>query len=502
MQAIEPFFLTTPLYYVNAQPHLGSAYTTIAADAIARFHRLLGDKVILLTGVDEHGGKIEATAKTRELNPQEHCDEITQSFLTLWQDLKISYNFFSRTTNPKHKQKVQAFFQKVQAKGDIYEADYKGLYCLACEDFKSERELLEGKLCSTHLTPVQEYAETNLFFALSKYTEPLKTFFRENPDFVKPAFRKHEIEALLAEGLRDFPISRRGVKWGIEVPDKPEQTIYVWFDALLGYLSPFSDEDNPRASLHLIGKDILRFHALYWPAMLMSAELPLPKMVFGHGFLTMEGEKMGKTRGNVIYPHDLLYRFGIDAMRFYFLFSVPFGQDGDYSEKVFVQTVNAYLANRLGNLFSRVIKLKSTYKLEELTEAQLAMSSLRESLETLPAQVKACMEELDLSGALGLIFAAVDAMNLLLTEQKPWTLLKSAPDSAEYNAGSVAVQEVFQGLFVVAQLLCPFMPSLGEKMLAVFGLTEPRPWAEIAWKSRFTLDSTLESLALFSRIEG
>ncbi|EEF33920.1 methionine-tRNA synthetase, putative [Ricinus communis] len=295
--AAETFVLTTPLYYVNAPPHMGSAYTTIAADAIARFQRLLGKKVIFVTGTDEHGEKIAAAAAACGSSPSEHCDVISQDYRTLWKDLEISYDKFIRTTDPKHEAIVKEFYSRVLANGDIYRADYEGLYCVNCEEYKDAKELLDNNCCPMHLKPCIERKEDNYFFALSKYQKLLEETLTENPNFVQPSFRLNEVQSWIKSGLKDFSISRASVDWGIPVPNDNKQTIYVWFDALLGYISALSeDKEQPNlqnavssgwpASLHLIGKDILRFHAVYWPAMLMSAGLGLPKMVFGHGFLT------------------------------------------------------------------------------------------------------------------------------------------------------------------------------------------------------------------------
>jgi methionyl-tRNA synthetase len=509
----QKFFLTTPLYYVNAEPHIGSAYTTIAADSICRFWKLYGFDVCLLTGVDEHGGKIEATALGRGVSPQEHCDEITQKFQELWAKLNINYQKFSRTSSQKHNKLVQAFFERVKANGDIYQAQYKGLYCLACEDFKNERELLEGKLCQIHHTPVQEYAENNYFFKLSKYSDRLVGFFKENPEFIGPKFRLHEINTWIEEGLKDFPISRRSVKWGVPIPGDDEQTIYVWFDALLGYLSPFYYESDDNyfdvlpaywpASVHLIGKDILRFHAVYWVAMLMSAQLPLPKRLFGHGFLTKDGEKMGKTRGNILVPNELIERFGIDAVRFYFLFNIPFGQDGDYTDQSFIETVNAYLANRLGNLFSRVLKLVENnlngqvptgYKLDQNSEiAKLSLA--------LPEKLKTQIENFELHAGLVSVFEVVDKLNLNLTEVKPWNLFKQDKQEAK-NKAIVCLIETLESLRIVANLLEPFIPSLAEKMLAIYGLTKANTWEELQKWNYLQPGQKLQNPGpLFSRIE-
>nr|GEV41246.1 methionine--tRNA ligase, chloroplastic/mitochondrial [Tanacetum cinerariifolium] len=368
-QQVEPYVLTTPLYYVNAPPHMGSAYSTIAADSIARFQRLIGKKVIFITGTDEHGEKIAtAAAAAGGSSPNDHCDTISQSYRALWKDLDISYDKFIRTTDPKHEAIVEEFYSKVLANGDIYRADYEGLYCVSCEEYKDEKELLENNCCPMHLKPCVSRKEDNYFFALSKYQKRLEEILEQNPDFVQPVYRLNEVQNWMKSGLRDFSISRASVDWGIRVPNDPKQTIYVWFDALLGYISALSqDQEQPSlqtaissgwpASLHLIGKDILRFHAVYWPAMLMSAGLSLPKTVFGHGFLTKDGMKMGKSLGNTLEPNELVQRFGPDAVRYFFLREVEFGNDGDYSEERFINIVNAHLANTIGNLLNRTLGL-------------------------------------------------------------------------------------------------------------------------------------------------
>ncbi len=508
---MQKFYLTTPLYYVNAEPHIGSAYPTVAGDAICRFWRLAGLDVCFLTGVDEHGGKIEATAQSQGLDPQTHCDQITAKFKQLWQKLDINYQKFARTSSEKHNEVVKAFFERVKAKGDIYQAEYKGLYCLACEDFKNERELLEGGLCPIHHTKVQEYSENNYFFALSKYENKLKEFFKANPDFIQPKFRINEIETWLSEGLKDFPISRRSVKWGIPIPEDGEQTIYVWFDALLGYLSTLYENfdgnfdklpDYWPADVHLIGKDILRFHAVYWVAMLMSADLPLPKKLFGHGFLTKDGEKMGKTRGNIIVPEDLIERFGVNAFRFYFLFNIPFGADGDYSEKAFKELVNAYLANRLGNLFSRVLKLCETHWESKVPDIKLDENSpIAQKSLTLPAKVKEHIQNLNINSALEAIFALVDDLNLNLSEVKPWNLFKETDPNSK-NCANLALIETLESLRIVSNLLEPFIPELAGRMLSVFGLENTDSWENLTKWSYLRPNTQLSHCGvLFSRIE-
>ncbi|KAH7548070.1 hypothetical protein JRO89_XS14G0062200 [Xanthoceras sorbifolium] len=430
----DPFVLTTPLYYVNAPPHMGSAYTTIAADAIARFQRLLGKKVIFITGTDEHGEKIAAAAAAAAASgssPSEHCDVISQSYKTLWKDLDISYDKFIRTTDPKHEAIVKEFYSRVLANGDIYKADYEGLYCVNCEEYKDEKELLENHCCPIHLKPCVARKEDNYFFALSKYQKSLEETLTQNPDFVQPSFRLNEVQSWIKSGLRDFSISRASVDWGIPVPNDTKQTIYVWFDALLGYISALSEDKDQSnlqtavssgwpASLHLIGKDILRFHAVYWPAMLMSAGLSLPQKVFGHGFLTKDGMKMGKSLGNTLEPYELVHNFGPDAVRYFFLKEVEFGNDGDYSEERFINTVNAHLANTIGNLLSRTLGLlrkncQSTLVVDSTIAAE--GSSLKDTVEKLIENARVHYENLSLSSACEAVVEIGNAGNSYIDEQ-------------------------------------------------------------------------------------
>ncbi|MEM8603062.1 MAG: methionine--tRNA ligase, partial [Cyanobacteria bacterium P01_H01_bin.121] len=326
-----PFAVTTPLYYVNDVPHVGSAYTTMAADALARFMRLQGRPTLLITGTDEHGQKIQRTAEKAGRSPQAHCDLIVKGFEDLWGKLDIQFDRFSRTTASKHEAIVREFFGRVQAQGDIYLGQQQGWYCVACEEFKEERDLLENKHCPIHTNQAVEWRdEGNYFFRLSKYQDRLLELYDAQPDFIQPASRRNEVLSFVKRGLQDFSISRVNMDWGFPVPNDPDHTLYVWFDALLGYVTALlNPDDQPTLenalsywwpiNLHLIGKDILRFHAVYWPAMLMSADLPLPKQVFGHGFLTKDGQKMGKSLGNTLNPFELVEEYGSDAVRYYFL---------------------------------------------------------------------------------------------------------------------------------------------------------------------------------------
>lgn len=474
----EKFYITTPLYYVNDVPHIGSAYTTIACDCIARYKKLKGYDVCLLTGTDEHGQKIFKAASEQKKSPQDHCDFIAEEFKNLWKLLNIKYDKFARTTTDKHTKLVQEFFKRVYKSGDIYEADYKGLYCEACEDFKSEKELIDNK-CPIHKQTAQNYQEKNYFFALSKYQSRLVEFIDKNPDFIQPVFRKNEVMGWINEGLKDFPISRSSVTWGIPIPDDSGQTIYVWFDALLGYLSGLLEEsEEPTienatkkywpSSVHVIGKDILRFHAVYWPCMLMSAGLPLPKKVFGHGFLTKDGEKMGKTTGNIIDPYELINEFGSDAVRYFFLREISFGKDGDYTRENFINRVNSDLANNLGNLLNRSLNLINKnfngFIEENMNNNVL---NLKELLSATISDYEKHMDNMELKEALDKLWLLIDSTNKAFNDVEPWKLIKSN----NIDKAKSCLSETLVILRNVSILTYPFIPDTSEKMYNQLGFS-------------------------------
>ncbi|XP_057950649.1 methionine--tRNA ligase, chloroplastic/mitochondrial [Malania oleifera] len=518
IDASEPFVITTPLYYVNAPPHMGSAYTTIAADAIARFQRLLGKKVIFITGTDEHGEKIATAAAVQGSSPSEHCDVISHAYTTLWKDLDIAYDKFIRTTDPKHEAIVKEFYVRVLANGDIYRADYEGLYCVNCEEYKDEKELLDNNCCPMHLKPCVPRKEDNYFFALSKYQKVLEEVLIKNPDFVQPSFRLNEVQSWIRSGLRDFSISRASVEWGIRLPNDNTQTIYVWFDALVGYLSALSkDTELPNlhsaassgwpASLHLIGKDILRFHAVYWPAILLSAGLDLPKMVFGHGFLTKDGMKMGKSLGNTLEPNDLVHRFGSDAVRYFFLREVEFGSDGDYSEDRFVYIVNAHLANTIGNLLNRTLwLLKKNCQSTLMVDSTIAAEGkeFKDTVKKLVEKAHIQYQNLSLASACDAVLEIGNAGNLYMDSHAPWSLFKKGGAAAEQAAKDLVV--ILEAVRIIAVALSPVTPSLCLRIYAQLGYSKDDfntvTWSETEWGGLKGGQVMAQPKPVFTRIEN
>ncbi|NEO25895.1 MAG: methionine--tRNA ligase [Kamptonema sp. SIO4C4] len=476
-----PFAITTPLYYVNDVPHIGSAYTTMVADAIARFHRLQGHAVLMITGTDEHGQKIQRAAEAKGVPPQEHCDAIAATFDSLWTQLNIQYDRFSRTTAAKHHPIVKDFFQRVWDNGDIYISQQKGWYCVSCEEFKDERDLLPGHHCPIHSNkPVEWRDEDNYFFRLSKYQDQLKALYQERPDFIQPESRRNEVLSFVEQGLQDFSISRVNLDWGFPIPNDPTHTIYVWFDALLGYVTALLDPDDEPTldnalkkwwpiNIHLIGKDILRFHAIYWPAMLMSAGITPPGIVFGHGFLTKDGRKMGKTTGNTIDPVDLVARYGSDGVRYYFLKEIEFGQDGDFNETRFINVLNADLANDLGNLLNRTLGMTKKYCQKQIPAVSASDLPADHPLKAigvgLSDRVTQAYHHLNFSQACSEIFTLIQTCNKYIDEQAPWTLYKEKQQTQVENV----LYSVLESVRLSAYLLSPIIPNLSNKIYQQLG---------------------------------
>ncbi|QVL51594.1 MAG: methionine--tRNA ligase [Cyanobium sp. M30B3] len=506
------YTLTTPLYYVNDRAHLGSTYTTLACDAIARYQRLCGEQVTFITGCDEHGQKIQRTAEAAGLSPQAHCDRVSEGYRDLWQRWQISNNRFIRTTAPRHRELVEQFFARVEASGDVLEGRQQGWYCVACEEFKDDPHEAQDPECAIHRKPLEWRDEVNLFFRLSRYQSQIEELIRR-PGFITPASRQKEVENFVAQGLRDFSISRVDLPWGIPVPGHPGHTFYVWFDALLGYLSALLQPDQADASgpanpdpavaleqvlqrgwpaqLHVIGKDILRFHAVYWPAMLLSAGLPLPERVFGHGFLTREGQKMGKSLGNVLDPEVLLERCGRDAVRWYLLRDIPFGEDGDFQQQRFSDLVNNDLANTIGNLLNRTSSMARKWFAEAVPPAGDAASGdhpLAQGAAKAVAQFRQAMDRLEFRPAAEAILQLATTANGYLNERAPWSAMKQPGQQGQVGRDLYAVLEASR---IVAVLLAPLLPELSARMLEQLGqqpfdsagstLDAPRWGSALSW---------------------
>jgi len=468
----QPLVITTPLFYVNAAPHMGSAYPTMACDALARYHRMQGRAVRFITGTDEHGEKIAQAAAAAGRTPQEHCDLVSGEFRALWAKLNISYDRFIRTTSANHAAMVMTFMERVLQRGDIYKASYEGLYCTGCEEYKDPKELVEDTQCPLHLKRCEQRAEENYFFRLSRYQAQVEALLA-NDDFMRPAERRNEVLSWVREGLRDFSVSRAKNPWGIPMPNDASQTIYVWFDALLGYLTALFDEDEPPqlekveergwpAHVHVLGKDITRFHACYWPAMLHSVGLNAPQQLFSHGFLTKDGMKMGKSLGNTLDPHALVDEFNADAVRYYFLRGIEFGRDGDFSRDRFIQIVNAELANSVGNLLNRTLNLLKRHNNLSLPVVAPSAHPLADLTRTCTAEAAAAYEKLDFSGAAEALMRIASEANSYIDHEAPWTKLRNPETKSEAFAVLAVILEAVRVLGVA---LWPLIPETSERML-------------------------------------
>jgi methionyl-tRNA synthetase len=470
------FYVTTPIYYVNAAPHLGHAYTTIAADVMARHHRQRGEEVFFLTGTDEHGEPVADAAHALGIEPQELADRNAERFKALAPQLGATNDFFIRTTDPQHEAVVQEVLSRVRDNGFVYEGTYEGWYCPRCADFKAENEVDEGNRCPIHHIELTREQEENYFFRLSAFQERLEALYAEREDFVAPRTRYNEALSFIRSGLRDVPLTRHRLTWGVKVPWDPDHVFYVWFDALLNYYSALSyareGEDLTSelwpASYHVIAKDILRFHTVYWPALLMAAEIELPEHVFVHGYLLMEGEKMSKSLGNVLDPFAVIERFGSDALRFYLLRDVQFGQDGSVSTSSFELRYESELANELGNLASRTIGMLTRYRDGALSQGELD-PALAEDFTGLPARVAAHIDRAELTLALDEIWQRVRRLNRYVEEQAPWVLAKDPERAGELDR---VLRSLAEGLRSVTVLLWPYLPDSAERLLAALGAPE------------------------------
>jgi methionyl-tRNA synthetase len=513
-------YVTTPIYYVNDLPHIGHIYTTVVGDVVARHRRLGGRDTRFLTGTDEHGQNIERAAREQGIAPIELADKVVHRYHELWDELAMSHDDFVRTTEARHRPAVEEMIRRIEAAGDLYTAAHEGWYCPACELFYTEKELAgseESRQCPVHERPVEWKSEENVFFRLSRYQEPLLALYRERPEFVRPESRLNEVRAFVEAGLKDLSVSRAHLAWGIPFPGRPGQTVYVWLDALTNYVSALGfggggpggeDADLYRRywrqgdeRLHLLGKDILRFHAVYWPAFLLSAGVPLPTTVWAHGWWLRDQKKVSKSSGNLVRPDELMRRFGSDALRYFLMREMVFGQDASFSDEAFVERYNADLANTLGNTVSRVVTLSRRAFDGTTPPVPCDDNPLIAAAREAAAEYRQAMDDLAFQRALAALWRLLDEANQYLVEREPWKRMKD-PD-ADREALSRVLWNCLESVRIVASGLLPFMPRTAPRVLAAVGTPEPPADLEaaLAWGGTPTSALLPEPEPLFPRID-
>lgn len=490
MKEQNTFYITTPIYYPSGNLHIGHAYTTVAGDAMARYKRMRGFDVRYLTGTDEHGQKIQRKAEEEGITPQAYVDNIVAGIKELWNKLDISYDDYIRTTETRHKDVVAKIFQHLVEKGDIYLDEYEGLYCTPCESFFTERQVENGN-CPDCGRPVEKVKEESYFFKMSKYADRLLQFYEENPDFIQPESRKNEmINNFIKPGLEDLAVSRTTFDWGIKVPGNPKHVVYVWIDALSNYITALgygsADDTNYQkywpANVHLVGKEIVRFHTIYWPIMLMALDLPLPKKVFAHGWLLMKDGKMSKSKGNVVDPVTLIDRYGLDSLRYYLLREVPFGSDGVFTPEGFVERINFDLANDLGNLLNRTVAMIQKYFDGTIPVYKGSLNEFEQQLVQISKETvgkyEEAMEKMEFSVALTNIWQLVSRTNKFIDETKPWVLAK---EEQTEELGSV-MAHLAESLRITAVLLQPFLTQTPKKIFTQLNVTDEalQSWESLA----------------------
>lgn len=509
------FYITTPIYYPSGKFHIGTAYTTVASDTIARYKRLRGYDVRFLTGMDEHGQKIQEKAAEAGKHPQEYVNEIADAAKKLWSLMDISYDDFIQTTQERHTKTVEKIFQKFLDNGDIYKGEYEGSYCTPCESFFTETQLVDGN-CPDCGRPVHKVKEESYFFNMKKYADRLLAYYEENVDFIEPESRKNEmINNFIKPGLEDLSVSRTSFDWGIKVPGDPKHVIYVWVDALTNYITSlgYLSEDEALfnkywpADVHVVGKDIVRFHTIYWPIFLMALDLPLPKKIFAHGFIMMKDGKMSKSKGNVIYPEMLIERYGLDATRYFLLRELPFGSDGVFSPESFVERTNFDLANDLGNLLNRTISMINKYfdgmiPTESLQSTEFD-AALKEQAESVRIKYEESMEKMQFSVVLADVWTLVSRTNKYIDETQPWVLAKEESDKPKLGA---VMRNLAESLHQIAVMLQPFMTSTPKRIIEQLGLDDKF----LAWETIETFGNTIpanikvveKGIPIFPRLES